>query len=117
MDLVSGWTQGQESKRCRFSKSRCNYRKNRPRLVDRYGRLLRYVYMEGGQSIDKALIREGLALAWTRDGQHRDYLVGLEQETRADGTGPCGDYTRYLSQLCISLTILLTYLQRPGMTG
>ena len=58
-----------------------------PRLVDRYGRLLRYVYTESGQSIDEALIREGLAVAWTRDGQHRDHLVGLDREARAEGAG------------------------------
>ena len=57
---------------------------NGPRLVDRYGRLLRYVYMESGQSIDEALIEEGLATAWARDGQHRDLLVGLGQ-ARRDG--------------------------------
>lgn len=58
-----------------------------PRLVDRYGRLLRYVYTESGQSIDEALIREGLAVAWTRDGQHRDYLVDLERGARAADAG------------------------------
>ena len=58
-----------------------------PRLVDRYGRLLRYVYTESGQSIDEALTREGLAVAWTKDGQHRDYLVGLDREARAEGAG------------------------------
>ena len=56
-----------------------------PRLVGPYGRLLRYVYTESGQSIDGALIGEGLAAAWTRDGQHRDYLVDREREARADG--------------------------------
>ena len=58
-----------------------------PRLVDRYERLLRYVYTESGQSVDEALINEGLAVAWVRDGQHRDYLVGLDREARAEGAG------------------------------
>jgi len=48
-----------------------------PRLTDTYGRTLAYVYTVGGISIDAALIREGLATAWTRDGQHRDRLVEL----------------------------------------
>lgn len=60
---------------------------NGPRLVDRYGRLLRYMYTESGQSIDETLIREGLATAWTRDGQNRDYLVGTERQARARGAG------------------------------
>ena len=50
-----------------------------PRSRDRYGRLLYYVYTQDGDSIDEKLIREGLGEAWTRDGQHSDLLVGLEQ--------------------------------------
>ena len=44
--------------------------------------MLAYVYTDDGLGIDEILIREGLATAWTRDGQHRDYLVGLEREAR-----------------------------------
>ena len=58
-----------------------------PRPRDGFGRLLYYIYTESGASIDEKLVREGLARAWTRDGQHRDYLVGLEAQTRRDGTG------------------------------
>ena len=58
-----------------------------PRLTDPFGRTLAYVYTENGASIDEALIREGLATAWTRDGQHRDYLVGLEREAQRKGAG------------------------------
>ena len=65
-----------------------------PRSKDRYGRLLYYAYTEAGDSIDEILVSEGLAKAWTRDGQHRDLLVGLEQggvgclrsQTPLDGT-------------------------------
>ena len=57
-----------------------------PRLTDRYGRILAYVYTADGVSIDEALIREGLATAWTR-GQHRDLLVWLEREARRQGAG------------------------------
>ena len=57
-----------------------------PRSMDRYRRLLYYVYTQDGASIDEILVSEGLAKAWTRDGQHRDLLVGLETETRRDGS-------------------------------
>ena len=50
-------------------------------------RLLFYVYTRGGESIDERLVQEGLAQAWTQDGQHRDFLVGLEQSTKLSGTG------------------------------
>ncbi len=40
-----------------------------PRSKDRYGRLLYYVYIQDGGSIDEKLIREGLGEAWTKDGQ------------------------------------------------
>ena len=58
-----------------------------PRDQDRGGRLLLYVYTETGNSIDEILIREGLAVAWTRDGQHRDILVSLAKEAQTMGTG------------------------------
>ena len=58
-----------------------------PRAQDRGGRMLYYVYTEGGDSIGETLLREGLAVAWTRDGQHRDLLVGLEESARAAGKG------------------------------
>ena len=58
-----------------------------PRDQDRGGRLLLYVYTESGISIDETLIREGLAVAWTRDGQHRDLLVALAKEAQTTGTG------------------------------
>ena len=51
-----------------------------PRSKDRYGRLLYYVYTQDGDSIDETLVSKGLAKAWTRDGEHRDLLVGLKQE-------------------------------------
>ena len=58
-----------------------------PRSEDRYGRLLFYIYTRTGESIDATLIQEGLATAWTRDGQYRDLLVGLEQEARRQSSG------------------------------
>jgi len=50
-------------------------------------RLLFYVYTRNGESIEERLVQEGLARAWARDGQHRDFLVSLEQSTRLSGTG------------------------------
>lgn len=58
-----------------------------PRDTDRYGRLLYYVYTADGASIDAALVREGLARAWTRDGRHRDTLVQMEREAQGSGVG------------------------------
>ena len=66
-----------------------NRRRNRTdyRLTNQFGRILAYVYTANGASIDEALIREGVATAWTRDGQHRGYLVGLEREARRKDAG------------------------------
>ena len=49
--------------------------------------MLAYVYTQDGISIDEVLIREGLATAWTREGQHRDYLVGLERDAKIQAVG------------------------------
>ena len=48
------------------------------RSQDKYGRLLFYVYTLNGLSIDEILIKEGLARAWTKDGQHLEYLKELD---------------------------------------
>ena len=61
--------------------------KDGPRLTDTYGRTLAYVYTVDGISIDAALIREGFATAWTRDGQHRDRLEGLKLEAQKRRAG------------------------------
>ena len=58
-----------------------------PRTEDTYGRLLFYLYTPSGESIDEMMVREGFAMAWTRDGQHRDVLVAAEEEARRDGRG------------------------------
>jgi len=41
--------------------------------------------------MDEVLIREGLTMDWTRDGQHRDYLVGLELERAGKMGGVFGE--------------------------
>ena len=58
-----------------------------PRASDRYGRSLYYIYTEGGDSIDEILVREGLAVAWTADGQHLQYLMSLADRARNEGVG------------------------------
>tara|TARA_B100001765_G_scaffold186085_1_gene130917 strand:- start:203 stop:676 length:474 start_codon:yes stop_codon:yes gene_type:complete len=64
---------------------------NGPRLFDRFGRILAYVYTEDGFSIDEVLVREGLAEAWTSDGQYRSLLVASESDARRDNTGCLSD--------------------------
>gem|GEM_PF-1545777 len=58
-----------------------------PRREDSGGRMLAYLYTEDGMSIDEALIKEGLAEAWKQDGQHRDWLVALEEVARRARSG------------------------------
>jgi endonuclease YncB( thermonuclease family) len=58
-----------------------------PRREDQYGRILLYIYTFDGESIDEMLVREGLARAWTQDGQYRDVLVSAEQGAQRDGFG------------------------------
>ena len=58
-----------------------------PRPRDPGGRLLYYVYTMRGNSIDEILVREGLARAWTRDGQHRDALARLERSAKSSRSG------------------------------
>jgi len=58
-----------------------------PRLEDTYGRRLAYVFEGSGESIDAQLIAGGLATAWTRDGQYKDVLLGIEQAAIANGRG------------------------------
>jgi len=57
------------------------------RLQDPGGRELRYVFTADGISVDAALVHEGLAIAWRRDGAFRDQLVTLEDEAIADDVG------------------------------
>ncbi len=58
-----------------------------PRQMDVFDRNLFYLYTEAGTSIDELLVRNGFAEAWARDGQHRDFLVELENTARRGGVG------------------------------
>lgn len=57
------------------------------RLQDSFKRELRYVYTAAGESIDAALIREGLALAWREDGSQRAALTALEERAHSAKMG------------------------------
>jgi len=56
--------------------------------VDKYGRLLRYVYVDD-VFVNAELVRQGLAQAkaYHPDTKHQDYLEELEQEARQAGRG------------------------------
>lgn len=58
-----------------------------PREEDRYHRRLYYAYTMDGTSIDEMLVREGLAQAWERDGQHRDVLLAAESRAEEHERG------------------------------
>ena len=57
------------------------------REEDEFGRLLRYVFLEDGTSVEATLVAEGFGEAWRRDGQYRDQIVALEDEARTAGRG------------------------------
>ena len=54
---------------------------------DNFGRLLRYVFLSNGQSVDATLVAEGFGHAWTQDGRYRDQIVALEGEAQAAHRG------------------------------
>jgi endonuclease YncB( thermonuclease family) len=45
------------------------------RDFDSRGRQVAYLYTANGDSIDEIMVREGLARAWTQDGQHSGWFV------------------------------------------
>jgi micrococcal nuclease len=57
--------------------------------TDRYGRLLRYVYLPDGEFVNAALVRQGYAVASTYppDVKYQDLLRQAEQEAREAGRG------------------------------
>jgi micrococcal nuclease len=55
---------------------------------DRYGRLLRYVYLEDGTLVNAEIIRRGYGLAYTRFPFERmEEFRGYERQARAQGRG------------------------------
>lgn len=57
--------------------------------IDRYGRLLRYVYLGDGTFINERLVREGYARASTfpPDVKYSDVFIQAEKEAREKGKG------------------------------
>lgn len=47
----------------------------------------RYVYTANGQSIEQALIEEGLALTWTQDGQHLGWFLFKDAQAKERESG------------------------------
>jgi endonuclease YncB( thermonuclease family) len=82
---------------------------NGPRATDSFGRRLAYAYTLEGFSIDVILIGDGLAEAWTRDGQHRDTLVGLERSARENQGGVFGENRSQTPRTEIQALLLLRY--------
>jgi micrococcal nuclease len=70
--------------------------------TDRFGRLLRYVYV-GGELVNERLVRDGYAVSSTfpPDVKHQDRFTAAEREAREAGRGlwaPCGGADRPLVQ-------------------
>lgn len=81
--------------------------------TDRYGRLLRYVYV-GETMVNAELVRQGLASAATYppDVRYADWFVQLEQEARAAGRGCWAAGTTY----AVWLPIVVRPTPRPTPT-
>lgn len=57
------------------------------REFDSFTRLLRYVFLEDGTSVDATLVAEGFGAAWRQDGRYRDQIVALEEAAAAANRG------------------------------
>jgi micrococcal nuclease len=57
--------------------------------TDRFGRLLRYVYLQDGTFVNAELVRQGFALVATYppDVRFAEHFVALQREARDDGRG------------------------------
>jgi endonuclease YncB( thermonuclease family) len=54
---------------------------------DRFGRLLRYVFLADGTSVDATLVAEGFGLAWPEDGRYRPEITQLQSEAEQADRG------------------------------
>jgi endonuclease YncB( thermonuclease family) len=70
--------------------------------TDRYGRLLRYVYLRDGTFVNAALVRQGVAQAATfpPDVAHQEEFTALQEEARAAGRGLWADMAPGAPCLC-----------------
>lgn len=61
--------------------------------TDRFGRLLRYVYLQDGTFVNAELVRQGYAQVATYppDVAHQELFVALQREARETGVGLWGD--------------------------
>ena len=57
------------------------------RNQDRYERLLRYVFLADGTSVDATLVAEGLGRAWRQDGRYKADILVLEEEAQRSDRG------------------------------
>jgi micrococcal nuclease len=57
------------------------------REFDEFSRLLAYVFLKDGTSVDATLVAEGYGEAWRRDGQYRDQIIALQQQAEDAGRG------------------------------
>ena len=57
------------------------------RTTDSFGRLLRYVFLPDGTSVDATLVNEGFAMAWRDDGRYRNEIIAFEEQARAANRG------------------------------
>ena len=57
------------------------------RNQDRYERLLRYIFLPDGTSVDATLVAEGFGHAWRQDGRYKGDIVKLEDEARTADRG------------------------------
>lgn len=57
------------------------------RNQDRYERLLRYIFLPDGTSVDATLVAEGFGHAWRQDGRYKGEIVSLEDQARTADRG------------------------------
>jgi micrococcal nuclease len=57
------------------------------RNQDRYERLLRYIFLPDGTSVDATLVAEGFGHAWRQDGRYKSDIVTLEDQARTADRG------------------------------
>ena len=57
------------------------------RNQDRYERLLRYIFLPDGTSVDATLVAEGFGHAWRQDGRYKGEIVALEDQARTADRG------------------------------
>ena len=57
------------------------------RNQDRYQRLLRYIFLADGTSVDATLVAEGFGHAWRQDGRYKPDIIAMEDQARTANRG------------------------------